>query len=40
MLYIETDSFIFLFLVEYLIKEINARPHLRDAFDCSEIRPN
>ena len=37
MLYTNTDSVIFHFFVEDLSKEINARPHLRDAFDFSEI---
>ena len=35
MLYTDTD-----FFVDDLAKEINARPHLRDAFDFSEISPN
>ena len=38
MLYTDTDSFLH-FFVEDLAKEINARPHLRDAFDFSEISP-
>ena len=37
MLYTDTDSFFLHFVVEDLAKEINARPHLRDAFDFSEI---
>ena len=37
MLYTDTDSFVFHLFVEDLTKEINARPHLRDAFDFSEI---
>ena len=37
MLYTDTDSFILHFFVEDLAKEINARFHLRDAFDFSEI---
>ena len=37
MLYTDTDSFFLHFFVEDLAKEINARPHLRDAFDFSEI---
>ena len=37
MLYTETDSYFLHFFVEDLTKEINARPHLRDAFDFSEI---
>ena len=37
MLYTDTDSFFLHFFVDYLAKEINARPHLRDAFDFSEI---
>ena len=37
MLYTDTDSFFFHFFVEDLAKEINSRPHLRDAFDFSEI---
>ena len=32
-----TDSFFLHFFVNDLAKEINARPHLRDAFDFSEI---
>ena len=36
MLYMDTDSFIH-FFVKDLAKEINARPHLQDAFDCTEI---
>ena len=36
MLYTGTDSFFLHFFVENLA-EINARPHLRDAFDFSEI---
>ena len=38
MLYTDTDSFLH-FFVEDLAKEIKARPHLRDAFDFSEISP-
>ena len=37
MLYTDTDSFFLHFFVEDLAKEINARPHLRDAFDSSKI---
>ena len=37
MLYTDTDSLFLNFFVENLAKEINARPHLRDAFDLSEI---
>ena len=37
MLYTNTDSFFLHFFVEDLAKEINTRPHLRDAFDLSEI---
>ena len=37
MLYTDTDSFFLHFFVEDLATEINARPHLRDAFDFSEI---
>ena len=37
MLYTDTDSFFLHFFVEDLAKKINARPHLRDAFDFSEI---
>ena len=37
MLYTDTDSFFLHFFVEDLAKEINARPHLRDAFEFSEI---
>ena len=37
MLYTDKDSFFLHFFVEDLSKEINARPHLRDAFDFSEI---
>ena len=33
----DTDSFFLHFFVENLVKEINSRPHLRDAFDFSEI---
>ena len=40
MLYTDTDSFFLHFFVEDLAKEINARPHLRDAFDFSEISNN
>ena len=36
-LYTDSDSFFLYFFVEDLAKEINARPHLRDAFDFSEI---
>ena len=39
MLYTDTDSFLLYFFVDDLSKEINARPHLRDAFDFSEIHP-
>ena len=38
MLYTNTDSLFFQFLVDDLTKEINTRFHLRDAFDFSEIR--
>ena len=37
MLYTDTDSFFLHFFVDDLAKEINARFHLRDAFDFSEI---
>ena len=37
MLYTNTDLFFFHFFVEDLAKEINSRPHLRDAFDFSKI---
>ena len=37
MLYTDTDSFFRYFFVEDLAKEINSRPHLRNAFDFSEI---
>ena len=37
MLYTDTDPFILYFFVEDLAKEIISRPHLRDAFDFSEI---
>ena len=39
MLYTDTDSFFLPFFVEDLAKEINARLHLRDAFDFIEISP-
>ena len=39
MLYTDTDSFFLHFFVEDLATEINPRPHLRDAFDFSEISP-
>ena len=39
MLYTDTDSFFLHFFLEDLAKEINARPHLREAFDFSEISP-
>ena len=39
MLYTDTGSFFLHFFVEDLAKEIDARPHLRDAFDFSEISP-
>ena len=39
MLYTDTDSFFLHFFVKDLAKEINACPHLRDAFDFSEISP-
>ena len=39
MLYSDTDSFFLHFFVEDLSKDINARSHLRDAFDFSEISP-
>ena len=38
MLYTDTDSFFLHFFVDDLAKEINARLHLRDAFDFSELR--
>ena len=38
MLYTYTDSFFCHFFVEDLAKEINSRPHLRDAIDFTEIR--
>ena len=38
-LYTDTDSFFLHFFVEDMVKEIKARPHLRDAFDFSEISP-
>ena len=37
MLYTDIDSFFLHIFVDDLAKEINARPHLRDAFDFSEI---
>ena len=37
MLYTDTDSFFLHFFVDDLTKEINERPHLRDAFYFSEI---
>ena len=37
MLFTDTDSFFLHFFVEDLAKEINARHHLGDAFDFSEI---
>ena len=37
MLYTNTDSFFLHLFVEDLAKEINARPHIRDAFDFSKI---
>ena len=37
MLYTDTDSFFLHFFVKDLAIEINSRPHLRDAFDFSEI---
>ena len=37
MLYTGTDSYFLHLFVEDLAKDINARPHLRDAFDVSEI---
>ena len=37
MLYTDTDSFVLHFFVNDLAREINVRPHLRDAFDFSEI---
>ena len=39
MLYTDTDFFFLHLFVKDLAKEINARPHLRDAFDFSEISP-
>ena len=36
MLYNDTKSFFFNFLKEAQATEINARPHLRNAFDFSE----
>ena len=38
MLYTDTDSFILHFFVDYLAKEINARYHLRNAFDFIDKR--
>ena len=37
MLYTDNDLFFLHFFVKDLAKEINARPHFRDAFDFSEI---
>ena len=37
MLYTDTDSFFLHLFVNDLAKKINARPHLQDAFDFSEI---
>ena len=37
MLYTDTGSFLLHLFVEDLAKEINARPHLREAFEFSEI---
>ena len=37
MLYTVTDSFFLYIFVEDLAKKINLRPHIRDAFDISEI---
>ena len=37
MLYSDTDPFFLHFFVEDLATEVNARPHLRDAFDFSKI---
>ena len=37
MLYTDTDSFFLHVFMEDLAKEIISRPHLRDAFDFSEI---
>ena len=37
MLYTDTDLFFLHFFLEDLAKEINSRPHLRNAFDFSEI---
>ena len=37
MLYIDTNLFFLHFFVEEFAKEINARPHLRDAFEFSKI---
>ena len=37
MLYTDTDSFFLHFFKENLAKEINSRPHFRDAFDFCEI---
>ena len=37
MLHTDTDSFFLHFFVEDLANEINARPHLRDVFNFSEI---
>ena len=36
MLYTNTDSFFLQFYVDDLLKEINSRPQLRDAFDINE----
>ena len=39
MLYTDTHSFFLQFFVEDLTTEVNACPHLRKAFDFSEISP-
>ena len=39
MRYTDTDSFFLNFFVKDLAKEINARPHLRNAIDFREISP-
>ena len=36
-LYTDTNSFFLHFFLENLAKEINSRPHIRDAFEFSEI---
>ena len=37
MLYTDTDSFFFHFVVDYLSKKTNSRPNYRDTFDFSKI---